>query len=132
MENAPHGNGTEERGLLENAANLTGVTLGRDDQPQVFKLTQPIEFEGEKVSEITLQPLKGKVMRHVAMPIGSQDAAAMMSTPDWYLKVAAAASGRPSEFFDELAGPDVLRLMVLVLGMQGNFFSGTGGKPSRL
>lgn len=136
MEQAPHGTDgspleEEEQDPLAHAAKLTGVAMGKDGEPQTFKLSHPITFEGKLVEEIVLQPLKGKVMRHVPMPMGRQDAAEMMKTPDWYLRVAAAASDRPSEFFDELGGPDVMRLMVLVLSMQGNFFSGTGGKPSQ-
>jgi len=68
--------------------------------PVTVKLVEPIEFGTETISQITLQPIRGKHLRILPTQPTLND----------ILKLASKISGVSSAVFDEMCSEDVVRV----------------------
>lgn len=83
-------------------------------QPVTIELVHPVMFGSERVERIVLQPITGREMRHVPLPVAVDNGRV---SPDYYLDIASRASAYPPAVFDSLAPPDVLRVVHEVAAM---------------
>lgn len=81
----------------------------------VIKLSEPIEANGEIITEITLQQPRAKHMR--GLPVGAISMGAL-------LNLASEVSGVPPSSMDKLTGGDAMKVVEAV----GNFLAGGPGE----
>lgn len=76
----------------------------------IFKLSQPVQFGQETITEITLQPIKAKHIRSLSDKFSMGD----------MLDLAVKVSGQPSFVIDELCASDAMELLKILGNELGN------------
>lgn len=83
----------------------------------VVKLSEPVEFEGEKISEVPYDfgKLKGRDLMEVARSVGGNPANKLMIAAnfDVQCEVFARAAGRPIELLEQLDPSDLVAAALL-------------------
>lgn len=95
-----------------------------DRQPVTVELEPPVQFGSELVERIVLQPVTGRHMRHVPLPVSSGEGRGV--TPDYYLDLASRLSGYPPALFDLMGPGNVLRIVHVVNEMVDPSVATTG------